>query len=179
MPDTLTEWGHNMSETLYEMDDDARLYVFAASRDLTGPEIEMLNTEIRSFIAGWQAHKERVAAAYEWKDNRFLMIAIDESVTPLSGCSIDNLVRTMRGFEARLDVTFVDGEAVYFRCGGGICRAGRSDFKDMFRKEQINLDTIVFNTTIDRLADLRSGHFEVPLRSSWHVRLIQAELAGT
>ncbi len=167
-----------MTKPLYQLDDGARLYVFAASRALTDAEIEAMSGDVAAFINGWQAHKNRVSAAYAWKDNRFLLIGIDETVTPLSGCSIDGLVRTVRGFESGMNVTFVDGDAVYFRDGGEIRRTGRAGFRELARDGKIGLDTIVFDTMVNRVGDLRAGKLEVPLKDSWHARLVHEELTG-
>ena len=162
-------------ESLYQMADDARLYAFAASRELVAAEVATLSAEVAMFIRGWQSHREKVTAAHEIREGRFLLIGIDETQTALSGCSIDGLVRNIRGLESRLGVTFVGGDAVYYRDAGAVLRTTRSGFRELARAGKIGPETSVFDLTIVRIGDFRDGRLEVPLRESWHPKLVLSE----
>ena len=44
----------------------------------------------------------------------------------------------------------------------------RSEFRQAARDGTVTPDTLVFDTTLTSLADLRAGRFERPARESWH-----------
>lgn len=149
---------------------EARLLVFSASRPLTPGEIERLLAEVDGFISGWSSHREAVTAARDWRHDRFLLVAADENVTALSGCSVDKITRRMKELGEELKARLVDNEGIYFRSAAGIERVGRAEFAGLVESGAVNEETIVFNNTVTRLGDLRAGQWELPFRNSWHAR---------
>jgi uncharacterized protein YbjQ (UPF0145 family) len=79
--------------------DDARLWVFATSRALTALERDELFAEVDGCREHWTAHGAPVVASRDWRDDRFLLIGVDERATGLSGCSIDALIRSLATLE--------------------------------------------------------------------------------
>ena len=75
--------------------DDARLWVFAASRDLTTDEAGALLGHVDGFLERWAAHGTPVVGARELRHGRFLLVAADERATGVSGCSIDSLFHSL------------------------------------------------------------------------------------
>ena len=156
------------------LSDDARLYIFAASRPLSAPESVQLLAEVDRFLEEWQSHKEDVFAARDWRYDRFLLIGVDETATRLSGCSIDGMMRRLKDLEARLGSTLVDGSAVLYRDDGGeIVRLDRNSFRERVRDGRVGADTTVFNNTLLTVGELRRGLWETAMRNSWHARAFQ------
>ena len=89
----------------------------------------MLGT-VDAFLGVWAAHGHPLRSARELRESRFLIIAVDEAAAGASGCSIDALVREIRGLEAQLGVTLVDHGPIVFRDGGTIRRVPRDEFAD-------------------------------------------------
>ena len=133
-------------------------------------ETNRLLREVDAFLTGWASHREAVAAAREWRYDRFLLVAADENVTRLSGCSVDKLVRLMKTLGEEMAAGLVDPDGVYFRAGGGIERLARADFARLVESGAVSDETTVFNNTVTRLGELRSGRWELPFRESWHAR---------
>jgi hypothetical protein len=154
--------------------DDARLYIFAASRPLSPADSSQLLAEVDRFLGEWQSHKEEVLAARDWRYDRFLLIGVDETATRLSGCSIDGMMRRLKDLETRLGSTLVDGSAVLYRDHGGeIVRLDRSGFRERVREGRVGSDTTVFNNTLMTVGELRRGLWETAMRNSWHARAFQ------
>jgi hypothetical protein len=151
--------------------DASRLYIFGSSRPLTADETARFLAAADEFLASWQAHKADVAAAREWRHDRFLLVAADESVTGLSGCSIDSLVNRIKAFEGEMAVRFLDGGAVFHRKGSDIVRTGRAEFIRLIESGEVGKGTIVFDNTITTLGQLRAGSWELPFERSWHAGL--------
>jgi hypothetical protein len=154
------------------MPDASRIWIFGASRPLDEGEEGQLLGRVDNFLSGWAAHGHPLAAGRAWIEGRFLIVAVDNTVTPPSGCSIDSLIRELRRLEAEIEVQIVGNAPVWFRGSDGkVMRVNRREFRDLARQSAINLDTMVFDLSLTRLEDLRSGRFEGPARHRWHQSL--------
>lgn len=151
--------------------DDARLWVFAASRPLSAGESAALLERVNHFVSGWLAHGRPVVGAAELRHDRFLLVAADERATGVSGCSIDSLFHTLGGVEAEMGLTLRDAAAVLFRDASGEVRgATRPEFRELARGGAVDAETPVFDNTVSTVGALRAGEWERPLRESWHAR---------
>jgi len=148
----------------------ARLWVFAAERELSEDERRRLLETVDTFLGGWQAHREPLTSARDLRSDRFLLVAVDERAAGVSGCSIDALVREIRRLESALGVRLVDHAPVVYRDDGRIVRASRDEFASLARAGRVTLDTLVFDNTISSVEDVRSGRWEVPAAAAWHAR---------
>jgi hypothetical protein len=158
------------------MPPDARLWIFAAERRLTAGEQQALLGSVDGFLEGWAAHGVPLAAARELRYEQFLLVAVDESKTGASGCSIDAMTRVLAGLEQGLGVELVNHGPVLYRDGERIRRADRAAFADRVRRGEASPDTIVFNNTLSRVGELGTK-WEVPARESWHARAFFAPAA--
>lgn len=151
-----------------QLPENARLWIFAAQRELDDPEQARVLGEVDRFIDQWTAHNVPLTAARDWRQGRFLMVGVDEEAAGLSGCSIDALVRRMKVVQEELGVELVDNAPVLFKNGGTIERVSRERFAELAEAGTVSLDTPVFNNTLTRVGDLRAGRWEVRAEDSWH-----------
>ena len=159
------------SDSVFErMPDQARLWVFASEHPLSGPKRAALLTRVDGFLSRWKAHGAPLAAGRAWLYDRFLAVAVDESVTPPSGCSIDALVHMLKELEAEVGSRLVDNTPVYYRSPKGVQRVTRGRFRKLADAGEVTPDTPVFNNTITRLEEFRGGKWEGPARQSWQGR---------
>ena len=79
--------------------DDARLWVFAAAADVDSADAPKLLHNVDLFLKSWAAHGNPLTCAREWRDARFLIVAVDQRTEGASGCSIDGLFRTLKQLE--------------------------------------------------------------------------------
>jgi hypothetical protein len=158
---------------LQGLPDDARLWIFGADRSLVDEEVATLRSRLVPFLESWTAHNSRLTAGVEVVDGRFVIIALDESRVPASGCSIDALSSELRTLEALLDVRLLDANPIWYRHPTGSIEAlDRSSFRERAAAGQITQDTPVFDLTVQRLGDYRSGRWTGPARDHWHTRLL-------
>jgi hypothetical protein len=148
--------------------DDARLWVFATSRALTALERDELFAEVDGFLEHWTAHGAPVVASRDWRDDRFLLIGVDERATGLSGCSIDALIRSLATLEHRIGAAVVGTPPIWYREGREITTASREGFETLATDGSVGPDTTVFDNTLASVGELRAGRFEIPARESWH-----------
>jgi hypothetical protein len=161
--------------SIQDLPDDARLWIFGAKRPLSGEEASRLHGKTGRFLDGWAAHGEALAAACDWRYDRFLVIALDERRAPASGCSIDALMGHVRQLERELGVDLADGAPVWYRNGEEIRFVSRREFRKLAASGDVNGRTVVFDLTVGRLGELRAGQWELPASLSWHSRLLPSE----
>ena len=150
---------------------DARLWIFGAARDLDARERGELLELVDRFLDGWKAHGAPLTAARDLREERFLMVAVDEASVPPSGCSIDAMVNELKALGDRLGVGLVGSGDVFYRTPSGIVgRATRAEFKRLADAGEVGPDTVVFDTTLTRVGKLGDGSWELPVRDSWHQR---------
>jgi len=152
--------------------DDARLWVFAAADPVTGPAAELLLAEVDRFLDGWAAHGAPLRAARDWRDDRFLAVAVDQSTAGASGCSIDGLFRALRALEPEIGTSLLGGGRVFWRDATGAVRAAdRRRFAAAAGEGAVARDTPVFDTTVTTARQWRS-QFELPAQRAWLASLL-------
>ena len=149
--------------------DHARIWIFPVQDRLGPTEVDRLLAAVDEFLDGWAAHGAPLQGARSWVEDRFLVVGVDPSTVPPSGCSIDSMVRTLQQVEDRLGKRIVGHGPLYLRdSDGSVALRSRSEFRQAARDGTVTPDTLVFDTTLTSLADLRAGRFERPARESWH-----------
>lgn len=139
---------------------------------MTPEEAEIAKKELQEFVKGWAAHQRQLMAAADVLYDRFLVLAVDESAAEASGCSIDGSVRFVQDLGARLDIDFFNRMRFSYRdAAGNIHTVSREEFKDLYRRGELENETIVFDPLVKELGELRQI-FERPLEDSWHSRMV-------
>jgi hypothetical protein len=152
--------------------DAARVWVFGAAAPIVGTASEHLLHAVDQHLAQWRAHGAPLVCGRAWRDDQFLVVAVDEAATNATGCSIDGMFRVLASLESQVGTSLVGGGSVFWRDpDGAVHVADRSAFRAAATRGDITADTQVFDTTVTTLGDWRS-HFERPARDSWHARLI-------
>jgi hypothetical protein len=154
--------------------DGARVWAFGASRALSPREADALLASVDGFLDQWNAHGLPLTCARDWREARFLAIAVDQREAHASGCSIDGLYRVLREAEGGLNVRLLGGALVFFRTADGdVDSAQRDEFVERAERGEITRDTTVFDLTVGTVGEWRSS-FEKAARESWHEQLLAA-----
>ena len=146
----------------------ARVWIFAAERPLAEDERARVTQEVDGFIDQWAAHDVPLTAARDVRYDQFIFVAVDERAAGASGCSVDALVRRMKGLQAELGVELVNHAPVLYREGAGIARVSRERFADLAEDGAVGPGTVVFDNTLTRVEQVRAGRWELPAGESWH-----------
>lgn len=160
-----------------ELPGGSRAWIFGVRPAPEEEQARRLREATRAFLADWAAHRRELRAGLDWLHGRFLLVAVDESRAPASGCSIDALTEHLRAMEEDTGLTILDASDVWFRDPGEEGRvraASRPAFRELAGEGAVDGETPVFDLTVDRLEDLRSGAWERPARSSWHADFLPA-----
>jgi hypothetical protein len=151
--------------------DEARLWVFACEPPPAPDAASRLIQAVDEFLNTWQAHGHPLTCARDWRDNRFLAVAVDQSTAGASGCSIDGLFNTLRSLEKSIGSRVVGGGSVFYRAAdGSVHCVSRDAFARLARDGDITPDTPVFDSSITSAAEWRNN-FERRAENSWHASL--------
>lgn len=152
--------------------DDARVWVFAGDRPITGSDATRLLDAVDAYLARWKAHGEPLTVARTFTEDRFLTVAVDQRASHASGCSVDGLFRTLKEVERDAGVSLVGAGRVHYRDADGSVRSvERGDFGDLAAAGRVAADTPVFDPTVTTLGEWRK-RFEARVGESWHAQLI-------
>lgn len=165
-----------------ELPDSARVWIFGADRSPNPSETGRLLDAVSRFLQSWTAHSQELRAAFDWREHRFLVVALDESRVPASGCSIDALVDRLRELGQELSLDLLDGARVWYSDAEGRTRAvSRETFQRLAKEGEVGPRTTVYDLTADRLGEVRSDEWKRPASGSWHAELLpqtRDELSG-
>jgi len=150
--------------------DDARIWIYGFDRTLSEHEKIIADELLNKFVRDWKSHGSPVRAQYALTCNRFAILAVSAEDV-ISGCSIDSSIKIFKDLKEKLGVNALDVNLVFYRTGQEIRSTNRLEFQNMIDRGAIGQETMVFDTTIQTLGDLRSGKFERPLSTSWHARV--------
>lgn len=138
-------------KTLFpEMPGESRVWTYLCNRPLNEEEANLVEDQIKKFTLSWKAHQKSLAAKGILVYNQYIVLAVDESIEQISGCSIDSSVHFIKAIEKHLEVDFfnrlnvllLDNEAPRI-----ISYHEMGDFKGDF----------VFNPRIESLHELRES----------------------
>ena len=156
-----------------KLPDDSRVWVFAADRTLDEEQSKQMLAEVDQFLPRWTAHGSPLTVGRDWRYGRFLTVAVDQSTAGASGCSIDGLFRSLKSLEGKLGASMVTSGLVFFRDPCGVVQsADREGFTELSGKGKVSTDMTAFDPTVTTLGEWRA-RFELPLRDSWHVKLLR------
>lgn len=141
-----------------ELIPDSKVWVYAANRELTENEQEVITKELNSFVADWAAHGEGLFGQSTILECRFVVLAVDETKAKASGCSIDTSVRFMKELGEKFNIDFFDRLRLYIEKNNRFNRVPLSELHEYG-------DWNVYNPMISNLRELRES-WKIPVSSS-------------
>lgn len=154
---------------LPELPENSRVWIFGASQLLELAQIEALRSQLDQFVSDWTAHGSRLSAGYAVLHDSILIVAVDETVAPPSGCSIDKVFKLLEAFP----VDFLQRMLVW----QPFCNTSKiltlPQIKSSFQDNIMDRETIVINTMLTNLREVRERLY-IPLKDSWAFGKIQA-----
>ena len=154
-----------------DLPETSRVWVYQANRSFSEEEHTELRSLLDEFITQWTAHGSQLKAGYDLPYNRFIVIALDQSLASASGCSIDASVRFIQDLEEKFEVELLDKMNVSYKQGEFIAYKPLQDFRKMAKDKAVSGNTIVFNNLVTNKHEYLN-HWEVPASESWHKRFM-------
>ncbi|MGF1560347.1 MAG: ABC transporter ATPase [Flavobacteriaceae bacterium] len=149
----------------------SRVWIYQCSRGFSAEEVLDVKNELDAFVGEWTAHGSDLRAGYEIRYNRFIILALDQSLTTASGCSIDASVHFIQRLEKKFNVELLDKMNVSYKQGEFVAYKPLLEFKKMAKEKAVSKNTIVFNNLVTNKGEYQE-HWEVPASESWHGRFM-------
>ncbi|MFK7784212.1 MAG: hypothetical protein AB8B56_03800 [Crocinitomicaceae bacterium] len=136
--------------SLSNLSPSSKVWVYKSNRELTSSEQAFIREELDIFIPQWASHGNQLFGGAEVVENWFVILAVDETQSMASGCSIDTSVQFMKAVGKELNVDFFDRMKVLIEKNG--------------TKEQVHFSEIgghsdakVYNPLISNLKEFKSN----------------------
>ena len=155
-----------------DLPDQARVWIYQASRPFSKEEKADITQEIEAFLKQWAAHGSDLLTSYEIPYDRFIVIGLNEEFQGATGCSIDSSVRFIQTLESKYQIGLLDKMNVTHKEGNKLLYTPLKEFRSLAKKRKISSSTIVFNNLVVDKAEYIS-YWEVPAGQSWHSRFIK------
>jgi len=151
----------------------SRIWIFQADRFMSAAESEMIKKTMNDFIPKWASHGNDLYGGFEWIDNLFLVVGVDEAKSPASGCSIDSLTRVVKDLGMALHTDFFNRLNIAYQSNQGkIELVSMSDFKHLINAGQVDQNTVVYNNLVQNRQELNEK-WRTIVKNSWHSNLFQ------
>ena len=149
--------------------EDSKIWIYQSNRKFSDDEMTEIEIDLKVFIENWSAHGTGLEASYLFKYNRFVILAVNQEVQKVTGCSIDSSVSFIQNLEQKYQVDLLDKMNVTFKNGEHIAHKSLIDFKRMAKEKAVTANTIVFNNLVNSIEEFNEN-WEVPACESWHSR---------
>lgn len=137
-----------------------RSLIFPASRPFTEAEEEKLKLLLHDFLQHWTAHGVPLSAKLNIEYHQFLIITIDESVEPASGCSIDALSSFIKDLDKKYELHFSQETKIYFLEKNEVKTLSLPEFRKKVKTGELkNISVFDFSKGIK--------DFLLPIEKSW------------
>ncbi len=150
--------------------DDTQMWVYGFAKPLSEADKGLIRHTMDQFLPQWVTHGQPVDGGYAIVADRFVLLA-GRLESGISGCSIDSSVRNFKMLRDKHGLDGLNRGLVFFRDRQGVVQSRPySQFQKSVDAGEVDSASMVFDTTIDTLRDLRSGRFELKFGASWHAR---------
>jgi hypothetical protein len=135
----------------------AKIWIYSSPRNFSDLEYAKMIEIIHHFVENWESHQQKLQASYQILDRRFIILAVDESVTKASGCSIDKSVEIIRQLSAILEVDLFDRLSINYTKGQEWQSCKTQDLKNKVMQQEFTNETLVFNTLAQSKEELTAN----------------------
>ena len=163
------------------MPDQARLWIYQASRNLSEVEEKAIFQLGQVFLSRWSTHGKPLNASLKIYYHRFIIVAVDEQHNPASGCSIDSSVAFIKEMEQKFNtpgqpLSLFDRTLVAFKQGDSTHTLSMNEAKKQIIEGGIPEDALTFNNLVYTKAQLETAWI-IPVKKSWLGKYLQERYA--
>lgn len=131
-----------------QLPDTARIWVYLSNRCLTAAEQSAIIEKGTKFLKSWSAHGDKLSAGITIKNDLLLVLAVDESQTEASGCSIDTSTAFIKQLEETNDLSLRDWQNMAYRNTDTYIPFRRNDLPSLIDQNILTDSTELINTNI-------------------------------
>ena len=147
-------------------DPQSRVWIYQSSKVLTPEQVNLALQRMSDFVHTWTAHGAQVKGVARILFQRFLLLAADESMTQVSGCSTDTSVRMMQNLQQELSIDLFNRTQLAFYQGGEIITLSLSELQAAIDQHLIGPETLFFNHVVGT-KEVFLKQWLQPVKKSW------------
>ena len=132
---------------------ESRIWIYQADTQLTDNQVVMIENYLKPAIEKWTTHGSALLASAKVLHHRFVIVALDESNYPASGCSIDASTHWLRELGAELKIDFFDRSIAYLD-NDEIKTISPFQIKQKVQMGIVSPQTVVFLNNVNSFSDL-------------------------
>jgi hypothetical protein len=151
---------------------ESRIWIYQSDRLFTAKEIDLIQRHLESYCERWMAHGSPLRASFDLRYDRFIIVAVDESVTQTSGCSIDDSVRAIKEIEDLTNVSLFDRNLIPFFINESVITLALNELKLKYQQGAWNESTLVFDNLIQSKGALETVWLK-PAGQTWLKRYLK------
>lgn len=155
----------NTLESFDKFPDDARIWLYQTDRALNDYEIKSVRNKLNVFVREWAAHGNKLWATADVVNPYFVAVAVNDALTPPSGCSIDASVKELQALGKELKVDFFTRMKVTYIKDNDLEQINFSDLS------MLDENTQIFDPLLSNLGALRTK-FPLALKESSFAHLM-------
>jgi hypothetical protein len=154
-------------KTMEQLPATARIWIYTAIEPLTSAQQTEIQSKTLDFLNVWTSHDQKMHAAFEIREDHFLILAVDEQMAQASGCGIDKSVHHFQALGTDMNIQLFNRTEVFYITDNQVKSAPVHQFWAMRKAGIITEKTMVFDTTVRFLEELNSKWL-IPFAESWH-----------
>jgi hypothetical protein len=153
----------------------ARLWIFTSPVPL---DTALIHPALQTFVQSWTAHRQDLRASASLTEGFFILLAVDESQTAASGCSIDKATHFVQDLGQSLSLNFLEKRRYFYRNEDQpihtvdpqtIQAVDHQTMQAAVQDGRVTPTTLVADTLLTNVGDL--DRLWLPFGQSWHRRL--------
>ena len=144
---------------------DSRLWIYASENKLSEKQERYIYEKILTHIKEWKSHDRPLKGSFKILEGYFIVIALDESFTHASGCSIDTLQNMILLLEKELSISLFNRLNIFCKIDNDIKVFPHSELSN-----KVSSSTLFYDLTISKKSHFSS--FLKPIRDGWCYRLL-------
>lgn len=159
----------------------SRLWIYQANRAFIPSEKEDLSKGLQDLCEQWSAHGASLHSSFNTLFDHFVVLAVDEQQSGVSGCSIDGSVRFLKNLQQESGLDFFDRSRVAFlrpsfpAAGSAISPRVTlytlTELKTLFQNGTLSAETITFNNMATTKAEWEN-HWQIQVKDCWLARYL-------
>lgn len=154
-----------------KLPESSKIWIYQSNRKFYKEETPEISQKLETFLSSWFDGEKEVIASFDIKYDRFIIIAVDQTLDHLTIDAIDKSVSFILSLQSTYEIELLDKINVCFKQGQYVQYKELKDFKKLLKSKAINENTIVFNNLINTKEELESD-WEITLKDSWHNRFL-------
>lgn len=147
-----------------------KTWAYSIGGNPSASELEQMLEEGKAFVQQWTAHENKLKASFSLVEGCVFLVEVDESVYGASGCSIDKLLRFIKGLEERYRVKLLDRFLIPIEEKGKFSVRSKEEILAGLRSGQFKEETVILNTAVSDSTE--QVNWKQSLKDSWLKRYL-------